>query len=127
MALLPGITQQHLPQLEVIDILPHNEKRILMLKDIKNGQNRSEILRMGITCHDMFYVIGGDDQVEHKDIIDGKFNASSNISLKQYGGCHERDSKEEFRAYMKVGYNPTCRHAFPLVKYFNFVNTSTCF
>jgi len=57
MALLPGITKQHLPQLEVIEILPHNEKRILMLKEIKNGHNRSEILRMGITCHDMFYVI----------------------------------------------------------------------
>jgi hypothetical protein len=112
--MLPGITRQHLPQLEVIEVLPHDEKRILMLKDIKNGQKRSDILRLGISCSDMFYVISGDDQVEHKDIIDKKFNSNSHACLNQYGGCHELDSKEEFLAYMKVGCDPACRHEHPL-------------
>lgn len=107
--MLPGITSEHLHQLEVIEVLPHDEKRISMLKDIKDGHNRSDILRLGISCSDMFYVIGGDDQVELKHILDKKFGDSSLECIKQYGGCHERDSKEECRAYMKVCCSAACR------------------
>ena len=74
-----------------------------MLKDIKNGQNRADILRLGINCSDIFYVISGDDQVEPKLLLHKKFKDNSLECIKRYGGWHERDSKVEFLAHMKVG------------------------